>query len=260
VSIDNITKINQLISNYPAGIVFQSSWLERQGYSLALQQRYRKSGWLQLVERGALIRPNDKVGYEGALYALQTQSEMTVHPGGKTALNLLGRAHYLELSSKKVTIFGGKEEKLPGWFKKHDWGLKVEYFSTSFLPGGVGLVQVEIGNFSLQVSGPPRAILECLYLAPKKIGLQECYELMEGLNDLNPYKVQQLLEECTSIKVKRLFLYFAERAGHAWFKKLDLKKIDLGSGKRSVVKNGTLIEKYQITVPKELAQDDKASV
>jgi hypothetical protein len=45
----------------------------------------------------------------------------------------------------------------------------------------------------------------------------------------------------------------AEKAGHAWMKHLNLRKADLGSGKRSLTPGGTYISKYQITVPQELA-------
>ena len=75
---------------------------------------------------------------------------------------------------------------------------------------------------------------------------------MEGLNNLRPALVQSLLEACQSVKVKRLFLYLAEKSNHDWFTYLDLSKIDLGSGKRSIVKDGVYISRYQITVPKEL--------
>jgi hypothetical protein len=59
------------------------------------------------------------------------------------------------------------------------------------------------------------------------------------------------------MKVKRLFLYMAEKASHNWFKHLDLKTVDLGRGKRSVVKSGVFIDKYGITVPRELEEHGK---
>ena len=96
--------------------------------------------------------------------------------------------------------------------------------------------------------------MECLYSVPKSQPLLEVYEIMEGLNNLRPASVQALLEACKSVKVKRLFLYLAEKAGHDWFNYLDLKKVDLGSGKRSIVQGGTYVPKYQITVPKELEE------
>ena len=79
---------------------------------------------------------------------------------------------------------------------------------------------------------------------------------MEGLNNLRPNQVQKLLEDCSSIKVKRLFLYLAEKANHNWVKHLNTERIDLGSGKRSIVKNGVYDSKYKITVPVELANDE----
>lgn len=75
---------------------------------------------------------------------------------------------------------------------------------------------------------------------------------MEGLNNLRPASVQKLLEACNSIKVKRLFLYMADKANHDWVRYLNLDNVDLGSGKRSIVADGVYVAKYQITVPKAL--------
>ena len=191
------------------------------------------------------------------MYALQKQLQLTIHPGGRTALSLLGKAHYLQLGTSKVALFGASGEKLPTWFKKHDWNVKPDYYETSFLSPDLGLTEVDIKSFSIKVSGAARAIMECLYLAPLKQELMESFELMEGLNNLPPKQVQTLLEDCQSVKVKRLFLYMAEKADHSWFKQLDLSKVDLGKGKRSIVKNGVLIDKYGITVPKELEEHGK---
>lgn len=248
------SKINQLLASQPPGAVVLSSWLTGRGYSFELQKRYRKSGWLESIGTGAMIRAGDNVGYEGAIYALQKQAGSNIHPGGRSALSLLGKAHYLELAQKKVVLFGGQGEKLPAWFQNHDWGLTFDYHPSSFLPSGLGLTDVELKNFSIKVSGAARALMECLYLAPEKQELVECYELMEGLNNLRPDHVQALLESCKSVKVNRLFMYLAEKAGHAWVQNLDLARVDFGKGKRAVVKGGAYVEKYQITVPKELLE------
>jgi len=71
---------------------------------------------------------------------------------------------------------------------------------------------------------------------------------MELLGTVKPAVVQSLLECCASIKVKRLFLYMAERAGLAWVKRLDLASIDLGSGDREITKGGQYDKKYRIVV------------
>ena len=87
-----------------------------------------------------------------------------------------------------------------------------------------------------------------LYCVPNKATVNEAYQIMELLVSLKPTLMQELLENCTSIKVKRLFLYMAERAGHACLNRLDLSKIDLGNGVREIVKGGTLDRKYNIII------------
>jgi len=188
---------------------------------------------------------------------LQNQKKSNIHIGGKTAFSLLGKAQYLEVNQMNIVLFGDENEKLPKWFNQYDWGVKIAYHSSSFLPTDLGLVQHEHQTFQLNISGAARAMMECLYLTPKNQGIIECYELMEGLNNLRPASVQKLLEQCASVKVKRLFLYMAEKAGHEWMNYLQLDKIDLGSGKRSIEKDGVYIPKYKITVSKTLEEYGK---
>lgn len=252
MSTEKESKINLLLSTQPLGSVLTSAWLVEQEYSLELQKRYKKSQWFESIGSGALIRHGDEVDYLGGVYALQTQLGLSAHPAAKTALSLQGKAHYLELSTKKAQLFGYQGEKLPLWFRKHDWGVAIEHQKTSFLPVEIGLVDIERKNFTVKVSSPARAIMECLYLVPKSQPLMEVFELMEGLNNLRPAVVQKLLEACNSVKVKRLFLYLADKAGHDWLNYLNLEKVDLGSGKRSIVSDGAYVAKYQITVPREL--------
>ena len=61
-----------------------------------------------------------------------------------------------------------------------------------------------------------------------------------------------MLTSCRSVKVKRLFLWFAERHQHAWLKKLDRNRIDLGKGNRMLVRGGKLDPKFKITVPESI--------
>ena len=69
---------------------------------------------------------------------------------------------------------------------------------------------------------------------------------------MSPHRVQTLLEDCPNIKVKRLFFWFAERHEPAWLKKIDRDRIDLGKGKRLIVRGGRLDTHYLITVPERL--------
>ena len=260
MSSENQSKINRLLGSFPQGTVILSSWMKEKGYSPELQKRYRKSNWLESIGTGAMIRKGDQVTYEGAIYTLQHLSNFSIHPGGKTALNLQGNAHYLELSTKSVVLFGDSGEVLPTWFRNHKWEHAIHYYRSGFLPTDIGYTEVEFKNFKYRISNPARAMMECLYLTPTKQSLVECYEIMEGLNNLRPLQVQALLEQCSSVKVKRLFLYLAGKSGHAWVKHIHREKIDLGKGKRSIIKGGFYDPEYQITIDKELESKDEGSV
>ena len=80
----------------------------------------------------------------------------------------------------------------------------------------------------------------------------DLFYIMEQLNTMRPDVLQVLLENIDNNKVKRLFLYMAQKAGHAWFDKLEASKINIGTGKRMLVENGVYIPEYLITIPKEL--------
>lgn len=254
MSMNNEEKLKGLLAAHLPGTVYVAAWLEGRGISRALQQRYRTSGWLESAGTGAFQRPGEKVTWQGGLYALQEQSGLAVHAGALTALALQGRAHYLRLGAEKVFLFSPPKTNLPAWFRNRDWGQVIHHTKTSVLPPGLALADYQAGAFSVKISAPERAILECLHLAPDKVDLVECYQIMEGLTTLRPKLLQPLLEQCGSVKVKRLFLYMAEKTGHDWFERLDTTKFDLGAGDRAITKGGIYVSRYGLTVPEELVK------
>jgi hypothetical protein len=249
----NKTKINTLMQSLPRGTVLLPSRLLSQGYSYELQQCYRKGGWLKSIGKGAMLKSNDPFVLAGALSALQNFVNVNIHVGGRSALELQGVAHYLQINSYETTLFVNGNVKLPLWFTNNDWNTKTRLFRLSlFEDEMMGMTDFNDGEQTMKISNVDRAIMECLALCPAQFSLSEAYELMEGLSGLRPAKVQELLAKCKSVKVKRLFLYFAEKAEHRWFKYLDAKKIDLGAGNRSLTESGVLIPKYKLILPKEL--------
>ena len=175
--------------------------------------------------------------------------------GAYTALELRGYSHYLSLGKPKAYLFTDKGNKLPSWIVQGEWDMAVKYMTTSFL--GTGLKAVEpmaVDGGSLLVSSPERAFLECLHLPDAASSLLDMYYIMESLTTLRPKLMQSLLESCTSQKVKRLFVYMAEKAAHPWFKALKLDSVTLGTSRYMVVPTGKYIAKYNMTIPKELAE------
>ena len=108
------------------------------------------------------------------------------------------------------------------------------------------------GDWPIVLSTRERAILELLDELPDKETFHQADVLMEGLVNLSPRRMSRCLQECRSVKVKRLFLWLAERHRHAWLERLDRREIDLGRGKRMLVRGGRRDPTYQITVPEDL--------
>ena len=75
---------------------------------------------------------------------------------------------------------------------------------------------------------------------------------MENLTTLRPRLVTALLDACSSIRVKRLFLYLATKANHGWLTRVNVTSLKLGNGDRSIAKGGVYDEQFRITVPKAL--------
>ena len=124
--------------------------------------------------------------------------------------------------------------------------------SESTLTGALRVTRWGQWKWPFVISTPERAILELIDELPLHETFHLVDMLMEGLVNLSPRRMQKLLEEATSIKVKRLFFFFADRHHHRWLNRLEPGKVALGTGKRMLVKGGKLDPKYEITVPKEL--------
>ncbi len=248
------TKINRLLQTWPRGTVATQAWLSTQGVSSNLARWYVSAGWLVRFGARAFLQAGDKADWRGGLYALQSQLAMTVHVGARTALELQGLAHFVPVGSSNLTIIvSDKSEHLPNWFKRHSWEATVRHHALTLfseLPPDA-TTQLDCGGFRIAMASPERAIMEEMSLTRTNADIDYSIQLMENLSTLRPRLVQQLLEHCHAIKVKRLFLWSAKNADHAWVSQLDPTRIELGSGKRQMYKGGRLDPKYLITVPQQ---------
>lgn len=264
-------KIN-LERKLPEGLLVDAAWLRRHQYSRQLWNHYVATGLLEQLAPRVFRRPRGALAWQHVVISLQTLLRQPLVVGGRTALELQGYAHYLARETKEIHLYGPKPP--PRWLKAlrvgprflthNDRKLFRKETVAPTLPGldwkpDKDAVQDDLivqpwgqWDWPLTLSSPERAILELLDELPGHESFHQADMLMEGLTTLSPRRLQKLLQDCRSVKVKRLFLYFAKRHQHPWFKRLDTKSIDLGEGKRMLVKGGKLDKTYQITVPEEL--------
>jgi len=264
------------MADLPEGLIIDSAWLADRGVSSGLRAYYVKSGWLEQPVRGVYRRPRGPLSWEQVVISQQTiLGDKPLVVGGRTALALEGFEHYLSAEIATVHLYG--PESPPSWlqklklpqrfvfhnsrrlFKEDVTGAEAvpsEVSETGATNGlqGTSLKTLPWGQWDwpLTISRPERAILELLDELPDRESFHQADVIMQGAATLSPKRLQVLLEECQSVKVKRLFFFFADRHQHAWLRHLDKDTVDFGSGKRMLARGGRLDPDYLITVPKEL--------
>ncbi|MEP4531105.1 MAG: type IV toxin-antitoxin system AbiEi family antitoxin domain-containing protein [Paracoccaceae bacterium] len=272
--------LNRLEKDLPEGLVVDAAWLEERGIASNLRAYYVKSGWLEQPVRSVYRRPRGSLSWQQVVISLQTLLLRTpLIVGGRTALELKGFAHYLSHETKTVHLYGPK--KPPAWLKKLNLPQRFVYHNSATLfrndpitfglsslawnisdGSGRDLSRFQGGSLStitwgqwdwpLTLSQPERAYLEMLDELPKHESFHQADMIMQSAANFSPRRLQKLLVDCDSVKVKRLFFFFADRHRHAWLKRLDKEAIDLGKGKRMLVPGGKLDPVYLITVPEDL--------
>lgn len=276
-------RLNPLQRLLPSGLVATAGWLADHDYQSNLLAHYASRGWLESPARGVYRIPGPPLKWQAVVASLQLIERSWSHVGGRTAIVQRGLGHYASLGGVETICLYGPET-LPHWVNKLGVPQKFEQrndaafsglrvsrdekgvlrrfrgetpLSTDEL-GDFGLLELKWGNsdWPLIYSGEERASLELLQDVPDKESIYDAHVLLKGLVNLRPERVATLLRACGSIKAKRLFLALSARHGHAWFKYLDLKDVDLGKGKRALFPRGKLDSKYQITLPADL--DDHA--
>lgn len=253
------SKLNRLQQELPEGLLADAGWLEAHGYSSALRSQYVRAGWLDSPARRVYRRSRTPLTWQQVVISLQTLLDLPLAVGGRTALEQQGYAHYLSAEMREVHLYGPKRP--PTWLGSLPLDVNFHWHnSLRLLPSDADgqpepspvMVSATGVTSPIRYSNKERAVLEMLDELPERESFHQVDALMEGLSDLSPRRLQTLLEACTSVKVKRLFLFFADRHRHAWRSRLDVSRIDLGSGKRVLVKGGKLDLNYHITVPSDL--------
>ena len=253
-------KINRLLIEWLPGDVHSLRWFSDRSVSQSLAYQYAKRGTLQRIGQGIYQRAGEQANWLGGVRLLQEELQKSFYVSGRTALELEGHAHYVPLGKTPMVFLTTYEKhRLPIWFKKANFGcdfniIGSKLFSDKFFAINKSKIlnnYLSETGFKIKISCRELAILELLNILDLSHSFETAENYMSGLVGMRKSILQTLLENCRSVKVKRLFLYLSERIGHSYIEQIDVTKIDLGKGKRQLVKvNAKLDKKYQITVPK----------
>ena len=246
-----LQKLHQTLAHHG---VATSGFLESLGIYQQLVNSYVKSGWLKGLGGGAYFWAHYPPHLEEAIKSLQQQLKHPVHIGGKTIVRQM-RPHYLPLGDSPMFLFSPALSKtLPRWFQTYPWPQKIYFLRTKLFKKNffLGIKENEEG---LKVSKLERALFEMLYELPQKHSWEEVDKIFENLYGLNPSLVQKCLENCQSMKTRRLFLLFSQRHNHSWFERMKTDEVSLGQGVYPLYKKGVVHPYLKISVPSFLMQE-----
>ncbi|MDI9606001.1 MAG: type IV toxin-antitoxin system AbiEi family antitoxin domain-containing protein [Bacteroidota bacterium] len=247
------SKVKLLQKQAQATPILLSSWMEGNGVSRFDQSDMVRRHWLKRLANGVYHFD----GFHPTLYAVLhsyiklQNADYTL--GASTALYLRGYYHYGYIGNLPVFLYSPTNKHIPAWIMRQEWNYQLNTFSTNiFRHSCIGVENITLEGFEVLASSLERAFMECLLLSPTHYDLIDLYYTMEMLTTLRPKVVQQLLEQCSSVKVKRLFLFMAEKANHKWVDAINLSQVDIGKGVRSFANKGVYNGKFKIVIPKEL--------
>jgi hypothetical protein len=251
-----MSKLNQLLLEWKAGDVHGLRWLSERAIGQRLAYSYFEDGYLEKLGPGVFKRKGDDVNPFGLVRFLQGELNLKLHVSARSALELHGHSHYVPLGKKEVLFLTSFECKsIPKWIIDLNKNFEMIFKKSSLLAEERFLTDLEKDGFPVRVSCRELAILELIDTLDLSGGLEIAENYTESLRTLRYDVLQKVLEQCKSVKVKRVFLFLAEKTNLPSFNKLKLKKIDVGSGKRVIVKDGEFNKRYQITVDRSYGEN-----
>lgn len=239
------SNIKKLIGLIPDNGIVTTAFLRKNGFSYSSLFGYKSYGWIDEFGHGAYCRHAHTPSIYAGLDAATNQLGLNVRVGGRSALARKGYLHFIPFQDQKVSLYLLRGQRLPKWFSAQ-YHNAYTISATTILPADLGITSATESGFHFKQSAPERAILELLEQVPRNVQLNECYQILEMMATLRTSLVQELLEKCSSVKVKRLFLLLAEDLNHAWLKDINLSHINLGSGCRVIDNGGTFNTKFNL--------------
>lgn len=251
-----------LAQSLPEGQLVDRAWLLARGFRRPRVDYALRAGKLEAVARGVYRRPGPPLKWEHVVYSLNEMG-CKVHVGGRSALELQGMGHFLPVEGfRRIDLYGSP--RVPAWVADFPASYRFEILKRRLfktLPAAAIRTQpFGAWDWPIPFSAAELALIEMMAHVQDAADFSMADKIFEAAVNLRPDLLHALLAACTQVKAKRLFLWFSDRHGHDWRQVLSRDGVDLGRGKRMLVKGGAYDSAYQITVPREMVGDSEKSI
>jgi len=217
---------------------------------------YVRSGFLTSFAHGVYHRKSDYNLTSHEIIASLEDLGYSAHVGGFSVVSEAGLDHFVSVRDIAPSISLYSAESLPKWLNNKSFPLPFTSTKQSWLsklPNSVYRKQ-SFSQWSREVKYATLelALLEQLVDAKLESDIVAIDRQLEGMANLSPTRLNELLRLCPNIKAKRLCGWLLQRHDHAWIKRIQWDTVDLGKGKRSIIKGGRYNDQWQITVPSKM--------
>ncbi|TKB05559.1 type IV toxin-antitoxin system AbiEi family antitoxin domain-containing protein [Desulforhopalus sp. IMCC35007] len=251
-----MTKPTQtLLEQIPDGLVVTRKKLMFLGIDRPSIDYFLRSGKLTVVHRGVYRRPGPPLKWEHLVYSVR-QLGYVVHVGSRSALDLSGFAHYLPYGgTQQIHLYC--KTKLPNWLSTLNEKVQIVPHKFKLVPDlpVTAITDRPFGHWDWPIpyASAELALLELINEITDEASFTMADKYFESATTLRPKLLNELLSSSIKIQANRLFLWFAKRHNLPCFESLNLSDINLGKGKRMIVRGGALDKEFHITVPKGMA-------
>ena len=240
---------DRLFLNWKDEAIHTHFWFKSYGINRQAVHQSVKNKLIRKLGGGAYIKAKDKLNWQSAVWTAQKELKLPFHVAGQTALELQGLGHFVKIGKPFAYMVKTDHMRVPVWLKNNHWGVVFHFRNSSLFPPDLALMKYNKSKFHFILSSRERAIMEMISHLELGNSFETLERYFEGLLNLRGFLVQKLLENCSSIKVKRVFLYMADKLKLPIMKNLNTRRIQLGHGKRVISHKGKLNKVYNITVP-----------
>ena len=187
---------------------------------------------------------------------LQNELKLDVYPGGSSAMTGWYHRHNWIFNPVMERLYGTDVHKIPKQLLKENWGRKFYLYKSDWFPKDLGIDKIKTRSYKLRIPCLERALLEMVYDINNRTTIDRVFNYFLDLPEIKSKKIQKLLEQCSSEKVKRFGLFLAEETYFDYFKKIDTTNIILNLNENLDITDGhhspNHVFKYNIEVPGHL--------
>ena len=206
--------------------IHTTSWFQKKNITAQNLHKYEKEGLLRKLGGGAYVKSCDKLHWKAGVFVAQKELKLPLHVGAESALGLHSIGSDIRAGFRVcVSLFLRKKNFVPDWLRNSPWDCEFFFKYSNLFKSNIGLTEYVHSEFPLLISSKASCFLEFI----SQSTYEESYKFLEKNKSefltIRPSYLEELLIECNSLKVKKIFFRLALKLGLPIIKEINKEKV-----------------------------------